>query len=73
MFRAPCAHNQEAKLYYIESGIVTPVGDRPVHRLRAQDGHLQVWWYQMVYNTILTAWWWAHSAQNIQRHIMNLL
>ena len=33
MFRALCAHHQEAKLYYAASGIVTPVGGRPVHRL----------------------------------------
>jgi len=26
----------------------------------ARDGHLQVWWYQMLYNIILTTWWWAH-------------
>jgi len=54
-------------LYYTASGIMTPVGGRPVHRLRedcARDGHLQVWWYQMLYNTILTSWWWAHSARN---------
>jgi len=25
---------------------------------RAPDGHLQVWRYQMLYNTILTSWWW---------------
>jgi len=31
----------------------------------ARDGHLRVWWYQMLYNTILTSWWWAHSARNI--------
>jgi len=34
MFRALCAHHQEVKLYYIASGIITPVGGRPVHRLR---------------------------------------
>ena len=28
MFRAPCAHHQ------VSSGIITPVGGRPVHRLR---------------------------------------
>jgi len=54
MFRALCAHLQEVKLYYTVSVIVTPVGDRPVHRLRddsrlqsllstcAPDGHLKV-------------------------------
>jgi len=34
MFRALCAHYQEVKLYYTASGIITPVGGRPVHRLR---------------------------------------
>ena len=35
---------RRSKLYYTASGIVTPVGGRPVHRLRedcAGDGHLQ--------------------------------
>jgi len=36
MFRAPCAHHQEVKLYYTASGIVTPVGGRPVRRLREE-------------------------------------
>ena len=34
MFRAPCAYHQEVKLYYTASGIITPVGGRPVYRLR---------------------------------------
>jgi len=50
--------------YYTASGIITPVGGRPMHSLR-QDGHLQVWWHQMLYNTILTSWWWAHRAWNM--------
>ena len=33
MFRAR-AHRQEGKLYYTVSGIITPIGGRPVHRLR---------------------------------------
>ena len=36
---------RRTKLYYTASGIITPVGGRPVHRLRedgARDGHLQV-------------------------------
>ena len=35
---------RRSKFYYTVSGIVTPVGGRPVHRLRedcAPDGHLQ--------------------------------
>jgi hypothetical protein len=33
MFRALCAHHQESQLYYTPSGIITPVGVRPVRRL----------------------------------------
>jgi len=36
---------RRSKLYYTASGIVTPVGGRPVHWLGedcAPDGHLQV-------------------------------
>ena len=29
-----CAHCQKGKLYYTASGIITPIGGRPVHRLR---------------------------------------
>jgi len=25
----------------------------------------RLWWYQMLYNTISTSWWWAHSARNM--------
>ena len=35
---------RRSKLYYTASGIITPVGGRPVHRLRvdcAPDGHLR--------------------------------
>ena len=35
---------RRSKLYYTASGIITPVGGRPVHRLTedcAPDGHLQ--------------------------------
>jgi len=49
---------RRSKLYYRASGIIIPVGGRPVHGLRedcAPDGHLQVWWYQMLYNTVLTS------------------
>jgi len=30
MFRALCTHHQGSKLYYTGSGIITPVGGRPV-------------------------------------------
>jgi len=32
MFRALCAHHQGSKFYYTASGIIRPVGGRPVHR-----------------------------------------
>ena len=34
MFQALCANHQEVKIVYTSSGIVTPVGGCPVHRLR---------------------------------------
>jgi len=34
MFRAHVLIVRRAKLYYTVSGIITPIGDRPVHRLR---------------------------------------
>jgi len=34
MFRALCAHHQEIKFVLYGTGIITPVGGRPVHRLR---------------------------------------
>jgi len=33
MFRALCAHHQGSKLCYTASGVITPVGGRPLHRL----------------------------------------
>jgi len=58
---------RSSKFYYTASGIITPVGGRPVHSPTcAPDGHLQVWWYQMLYNTILTSWWWA---QQCSKHV----
>jgi len=60
-----------SELYYTASGIITPVCGCSVHRLRvlSQPVHrtatYSVWWYQMLYNTIYTSWWWAHSARNM--------
>jgi len=34
---------RRSKLYYTASGIVTPVGGRPVHRLR-EDSSQPVYW-----------------------------
>jgi len=48
---------RRSKLYYTASGIATPVAGRPVHiplSACAPDGHLEVWRYQMLYNTVLT-------------------
>ena len=43
-------------------------GMASVNRLStcAPDGHLQVWWYQMLYTKILTSWWWA---QQCSKHV----
>jgi len=35
------------------------VGQTAASTTCARDGYLQVWWYQVLYNTILTSWWWA--------------
>jgi len=34
MFRVLCAHHQGSKLYDTASGIITPVGGRPMHGSR---------------------------------------
>ena len=36
MFRAYVLIVRRAKLYYTVSGIITPIGGRPVHRLREE-------------------------------------
>ena len=60
---------QKCIIQHLESS--NSVGDRPVHRLKpgtsplstcAPEGHLQVWWNQTPYNTILTYWWWAQQC-----------
>ena len=70
IFRALCAHHQEVKLYYTATGIIThcrwpcdaQVDRRPVHRTATY----RVWWYQMLYNTILTSWW---RAEQCSKHV----
>jgi len=37
IFRALCAHHKGVKIEYTASGIITPVGGRPVHRLREES------------------------------------
>jgi len=37
VFQALCAHHQEVKIVYTASGIITPVGGRPVNRLREES------------------------------------
>ena len=39
MFRALCAHHQEVKIVYTASGMITPVGGRPMHRVLSQPVH----------------------------------
>ena len=40
MFRAHVLIVRRAKLYYTVSGIITPIGGRPVHRLREDSLNL---------------------------------
>jgi len=73
MFRALCAHHQVVKavLYSIwyhhtwRWPSSTQVERRSLLSTCVLDGNLQVWWYQMLYNTVLTFWWWVHSARNM--------
>jgi len=43
-------------------GLLTIVLSQPVHRTATY----RVWRYQMLYNTILTSWWWA---QQCSKHV----
>ena len=64
-----------SNLYYTASVFIKDICGRPVQMLRwdcTRDCHLQVWWYQMLYNTILTSRWWARSARNIYISIINI-
>jgi len=36
VFQALCAHRQEVKIVLTASGVITPIGGRPVHRLREE-------------------------------------
>ena len=69
MFRAPLCSSSEGQNCIIEHLVSShSVGGRPVHSplwTCAPDSHLQVWRYQILYNTILTSWWWAHDARNM--------
>jgi len=67
-----CAHHQMVKtvLYSIwyRHTCRRPSGAQVGRRLLstcAPDGHLQVWRYQMLYNTVLTFWW---RAQQCSKH-----
>ena len=42
MFRAHVLIVRRAKLYYTVSGIITPIGGRPVHRLREMQGQQNI-------------------------------
>ena len=64
MFRAHVLIIRRSTFHYTASGIITPIGGRLVPLSTcAPDGHLQVWWYQTLYNSILTYWWWAHVLE----------
>ena len=76
MFRAPCAHRQEVKLllyslcyHHTEtsewSKITKIILVILVILVILDHSLVSVWWYQRLYNTILTSWRWAHGARNI--------
>ena len=71
-FEHCCVHHQEVKivLYSIwyHHTCRWPSGAQFERRPSTctPDGHLQVWWYQMLYNTHLTSWWWA---QQCSKHV----
>jgi len=56
MFRALYAHHQEVKIVLYSIWY---------HHTYRWPSLAQVTRYQMLYNTILTSWWWAHSARNM--------
>jgi len=69
VFRALCAHHQEViktilySIWYHHTCRCTGWERTPCTHLctgRPPTGVM----YQMLYNTILTSWWWAHSARN---------
>jgi len=54
----------KSKLCYTASGVITPIGGRPVQPVHRTTTY-RVWWYQMLYNTDLTSWWRAKTARNM--------
>jgi len=85
MFRALLCSSSGGQNFIIEHLVSShTVGEHPVHSLRedwlecipispvskfAPDGHLQVWWNQMLYNKILTSWWWAQQcSKHVEAH-----
>ena len=70
MFRAPCADRQEVKillysLWYHHTCRCDDTRCCIIQFWLPRDDHLQVWWYQRLYNTILTSWRWAHGTRNM--------
>jgi len=64
MFRALCAHHQEVTIVLYSIWYCHTCGwpsGAPVHGTATY----WVWRYQILYNTIVTSWWWAHSARNM--------
>jgi len=72
MFRTPCAHRQEVKIvlysiWYHHTCRWPSRAQSPLSTC-ARNGHLQVWWYQMLYNTILTSWCWAYCSKHVEAY-----
>ena len=69
MFRTMCSSSggQNCIIQHLVSS--HSVGGRPVHRCTRRPptevhgtATYRMWWYQMLYNTILTSWWWAQQC-----------
>ena len=54
-------NNASSRAAQVERGLSQPVHRTPTYR---------VWWYQMLYNTMLTFWWWA---QQCSKHVEDSL
>jgi len=59
MFLALCAHHQEVKI------VLYSIWYHHTCRWPSRATYT-VWWYQMLYNTILISWWWA---QQCSKHV----
>ena len=73
MFRAHVLIVRRAKLYYTVSGIITPIGGRPVHRLR--ESSLNLWLSHMeICDSHITEEYWTapHTLKHTHFYIWSV-